>query len=263
VFFPVILESIQELEVVNIGNIDSQQTENQLIQTQIVTLTVFDSGYYVIPPFQFKAKLPSSNTTDSIATEPFMVAVYSIEIDTTQAIKAIKEPLGVPMTWQELWLYYVIGALTILVIVLGYLWMKKKNTIPEAPKRRIINRPPHEIALKKLNQLSARKLWQKGEIKAYYTQLTEIIREYIEYRYIIPALESTSDEILREISSLLPSEPIQEVLSELLREADMVKFAKGKPLPDVNERCMKMALEFVNETKVLPEDKQKEVARVS
>ncbi len=250
VVFPLITDSLQELEVLEIGEVDSQTIKDRIIKKQLITLTVFDSGYYVIPPLSVKYKDPGSGDMVSLASEAFFVTVHTIPIDTAAAIKTIKNPLDVALTFEEIQ-YYVYGGLALLLLgFLGwYLWKKRKRN--EDPfVRKAPQLPAHEVALRKLNELAAKKLWQKGEYKAYYSELTDIIREYLERRYGILAMESTTDEILDDLSGLITRPELKDPLRELLQQADLVKFAKARPLPDQNELAFRRGLDLVNETKI-------------
>jgi hypothetical protein len=112
--------------------------------------------------------------------------------------------------------------------------------------------PPHLIALEKLKKLEDEKLWQKGEIKKFHIDLTDIIREYMESRYNMMAVESTTAEIIDQLRNYLDDRIIIEKVREFLELSDLVKFAKLIPIPDENEKCMKVAYEFVDLTKITP-----------
>ena len=112
-----------------------------------------------------------------------------------------------------------------------------------------IIKSPHQIALEKLGTLKESRIWEKGEIKEYHSQLTYIIREYLENRFHIPALESTSLEILRDLKKhILESEMIKSV-DDILNIADWVKFAKGIPEENANALALDRAIELVLFTK--------------
>ena len=99
-----------------------------------------------------------------------------------------------------------------------------------------------------LEALQQKKLWEQDRTKDYYIELTDILRSYIEERYGIPALEQTTDELLAGLRlSSMPTAP-REQLAQLLRLADMVKFAKWKALPTENEQVMASAIRLVQET---------------
>lgn len=153
---------------------------------------------------------------------------------------------------------YILGALLVTGI---FYWLLKKYkgektkvlTEPEAP---VIIIPAHEKAIKALQQLRREELWQKGEIKEYQSRLTFIIREYLENRYAVPALESTTDEIVRSLSTAdLQSGDIAS-LKRILQVADLVKFAKARPDESVHDTFMTEAEEFVDRTREKPAEKE-------
>jgi hypothetical protein len=124
----------------------------------------------------------------------------------------------------------------------------KKNK-PLLPTRTSIE-PAHVIALRNLDLLKEAKLWQQGQVKQYYTNLTDIIRIYIEQRFEVPAMEQTSDEILASLRKIaIEDESCFAALKEILLLADLVKFAKALPLPNENESNILNAYLFVNHTK--------------
>lgn len=116
-------------------------------------------------------------------------------------------------------------------------------------KKITVRRPPHEIALEKLRAVEQEKIWQKGEVKRYYSELTDIIREYTELRFSFLAMESTTDEIIYKMRNVVIDKEQKENLQELLQHADLVKFAKANPLPDEHKRYYDMAVGFVQKTK--------------
>ena len=108
---------------------------------------------------------------------------------------------------------------------------------------------PHVIAIRELDKLKGEQLWQSGQLKAYHSRLTDIVREYIEHRFDIHTLERTSDEILDSFKNTGLSERVPfESLRQMLFQADMVKFAKGNPLPEDNMRSLEQAYNFVKKT---------------
>jgi hypothetical protein len=132
-----------------------------------------------------------------------------------------------------------------------YYYKKKKKKepifrLPQKPKL-----PPHEIALKELEELRDKKLWQNNKIKEFHSELTEIIRKYIEGRFGIPALEMISDDIIESINRLDIDNRKKEELTEMLRLADLVKFAKESPLPSEHDLSFNNALDFVKGTIIM------------
>jgi hypothetical protein len=124
------------------------------------------------------------------------------------------------------------------------------------------NRLPHEIALEELEKIKSDKLWQKGEVKVYYTELTDTLRDYFTKRFNIPAMEMTSSEIIRALKYEHDAVDAIERVREIFDISDMVKFAKMEPSQDDNEMSIVNAFFIVNKTKkeevVLPEEGQPE-----
>jgi hypothetical protein len=109
--------------------------------------------------------------------------------------------------------------------------------------------PAHVIAFRELDRLKSEKIWTKGEVKQYYTRLTEITRRYIERQYDIPAMESTTEEILDAFRRTNREDSLlDEMLKDLLELADLVKFAREDPLPVDNQTNLNNAYLFVQKT---------------
>jgi len=221
---------------------------NQIKISQRYLLTSFDSGMYVIPPITFR--MLSGPWSDSIRSNPVYLAVYSIPLDSAGRIFDIKAPLGSPLQFSEFWPYIVAFLVVagLAIFLIQYLRRRKGKkpllgfTRPEDP--------PYVIALRELDRLAEEKLWQHGHIKQYYTRLTEIIRSYLEKQFEIPSMEMTSEETLElwKKSGNKDNE-LYANLKDLLGLADLVKFAKEKPLPSFNEMNLTRAYDFVRKTR--------------
>ncbi|HTB32818.1 MAG TPA: hypothetical protein VK808_12375 [Bacteroidia bacterium] len=216
-------------------------------QTQDITISGFDSGYYAIPPFQF---VINGDTEHALSTEAMMLQVNMVHVDTAKGIKDIKGPIQVPFNILEILPYIGYGLLIALALLALYYFIvraarKQKPLIIEKPKVII---PPHVKALEELEKLALRKLWQEGKIKEYYTGITEILRAYIQERYGIGAPEMTTDEIMYALKRKDISELQKGKLRDILVLSDLVKFAKENPLPTEHESCFNASIDFVNET---------------
>ena len=134
----------------------------------------------------------------------------------------------------------MLAALAIIAFWIYWFVIRKRKIEEEEPTYRLLE--PYEEAMFKLNELDEKLLWQNNKVKQYYSELTEIIRNYIERELKVPALEKTSDEVIEMLRDFNDAESIEttkeniEKLKDLLREADLVKFAKSKPLaPEIEE----------------------------
>ena len=182
-----------------------------------------------------------------------MVNVATIAVDTTKVKKfPIKSIKSEPYTFDDfrIYIYLLIAALAIISFwIYWFVVRKQKENEEEATYKTL---PPYEEAIYKLNELDEKLLWQNNKIKEYYSELTEIIRGYIERELKVPALENTTDEVLDMLKDFTDSETIQtsketlKKLKELLREADLVKFAKSKPLANEIEEDRKDAEEIIS-----------------
>ena len=225
----VIIPKIQlkGLEVIDSTRIDT--IKNSLIRRYI--LTGFDSGAFYIPQQQIFVK------NQAFLTDSLLINIATIAIDTTKLkkfpIKSIKKE---PYTFDDfrIYIYLVLAILAIIGFWIYWFVIKKRKETEDAPTYRTL--PPFEEAILRLNELDEKLLWQNNKIKEYYSELTEIVRGYIERELKVPALENTTDEVLamikdfKNLDSIETSKETIKKLKDLLREADLVKFAKSKPL---------------------------------
>lgn len=243
VIWPAIGENVEELEVLDRSAIDTFSNGNKKTYKQTLTLTVFDSGFYAVPAFDFLVN------GDSVSTTPMLLKVESIQIDTATAdIKPIKDVMRAPVTFRELVPYILGGVALLAIIILTLLYLKNRKRKPVDIKEPEITIPPHEWAMEELKKLKQAGLWEKGEVKEYYVRLTDIFRQYIELRFRQPAMESTSDEIMDRMRLIPEAASIKGEIRSLLILSDLVKFAKANPLSNEHEQSMETVTEFVKLT---------------
>lgn len=166
-------------------------------------------------------------------------------------MKDIEEVAFEPVYWTDYLPHIVIGVVVVLVALLWW-WLRRpapQPVVPPTPKPQ-----PHVVALERLRQLAEQNLWQRGFIKEYHSELTHILREYLERRFAIEALEATTNEIMAQLRQLGWSETWYQNLEQLLQTADMVKFAKARPPESFHEEAMKKVEAFILQTKPAPAD---------
>lgn len=191
-------------------------------------------------------------------------ATMQLAIDRQRAASMLRDEgihstKDLPFIFDEVRDYVIYGAIALIIFALIVWWIvtiarrrleESRSREPMKPKL-----PPHVVANKALVELANKKLWQNGKYKPYYTALTSILRVYISERWGVGAMEMTSDEIIAALRDVdIPAES-RSNLVEILRTADMVKFAKAEPDAETNETSYTKAYYFVENTKVMAEER--------
>ena len=239
IFNDTIVKGVEIIDISPIDTIINHDTKFRTIKQSLI-ITAWDSGSYYIPSFIF-----SENTQ----SEQLVLNVHTITIEEGATEKDIKGPIDIPLS-----LYDIIPWILILLVVyiIYYLIKKyilKNQTKKEAEEEKTIIIPCHEIAFQKLENLASKKLWQNGEIKKYHSEISEIIRTYLEGRYNFIAMELPTTNILQELKGKQLTTELIHQLGSLLERADLAKFAKSKPSPTENKESMVLAKTFVKNTK--------------
>jgi hypothetical protein len=227
VIFPK-LKNLGALEVIQSYPIDTVKMNGQYELIKKYGLTQFDSGRYVVP--SIKIFIDSK----PFMTDSLLVEVANVQVDTLkQKMYDIKDIAPADNSIGDWWKYLLIVALILGIGAFIYWFIKKRQ---EKKLRQEIYKTPIEKATSLLDTLEKKELWQKGEVKAYYSELTDIARNYIEEAIEIPAMESTTSELIQGLRAasvkkkMTLSQEIIENLERVLKQADLVKFAKSKPL---------------------------------
>lgn len=243
------------VELVSISPIDTLFRDGRRVRLAVdYTLTCFEPGLFGLGrvPLFYGDK----NVRDTLYTneESTRFVVKSFDIDTlNQKITDIKTVRDTPLNFSEIMAYatswpvlLALAVITVIVIAL-ILWRRYRKGAKD--KTAVVNEPPHCRAIRRLEELSERKLWQNGKIKEFYTALSDILREYISQRYDFPALEMTTAELVDTLEKTeVPPKECKRV-SELLTLADLVKFAKYTPALESHNEAYREAYIFVEETK--------------
>ncbi|MEA3450354.1 MAG: hypothetical protein U9Q83_00455 [Bacteroidota bacterium] len=246
---------------------DVEIVESLLLDTFKTKPLILDKKY-IITSFEDSVRtisaLPVIVGKDTFWTTPMQLYVVPLQmdsdelagLDTTKIIPSfdIKEPYDAKFTFKEFWLRFgrwILLFLLISAIIALIVWLiiRYKNNKPiillEKPKE-----PAHITALKRLEELKNKKLFQNNKTKVYYSELTDILRMYIELRFRIFALERTSNEIILDFRTTkkIENDKIKE-LQTLLNVSDLAKFAKYLPTQDVCQTNFNEVVSFVKSTK--------------
>jgi hypothetical protein len=249
--WPVIDDTItSHIEIVKMSSIDSSFRNGQLIMKQNLTITSFDSGYFEIPEFKFLLQSKNDTTKFEAATGALYLQVYTPEVDTAKPFVPIIKPIEEPYTFGEILPWILLGLTVLAIIILLIVYLNKRKAKQPLFGRKPKPLPPPDVeAITKLEELRHARVWQSGKVKEYYSQLTDIMRNYLNRRFGFDALEMTSDEIVEELANHQVNEEVKEKLKGMLMLADLVKFAKAQPTPLENDLSLDHSLDFVKETK--------------
>ena len=245
-------ELIPGVEIVDRTIVDTLSLKDGRVQyDQYLTVTSFEDSLFYIAP------LPFVSGDDTVWSDGLTLnVVQPFEMDTTDmAITDIKGVYKAPIWWWGIFRWVLLAVLLAGVGVAGYYLITylQRRKLEEAGNEVVTEplRPAEEVALEKLDAIKEKKIWQQGQVKEYYTQLTDVVREYIARRFEVSSVEQTSDETLRDIRPLLSErKDLYDQLRKMLTLADLVKFAKWSTTPDENELSLRNAYTFVQETTI-------------
>ena len=249
---PVFGETLQDgIEIVDRSAVDTTSLPDGRLQlSQELTLTSFKDSLFAVAP------IAVVSGGDTFWTEPMALNVIQpFEVDSSLAITDIKDIEKAPIYWWGIirWILLALAVIGLFVgAYYGVQWYRKHFLKEEEVIEPELLRPADEVALEKLDEIKAQKIWKDGKVKEYQTELTDVVREYIGRRFDVQSTEKTSDETLRAMKPLIDKELFAK-LSKMLQLADLVKFAKWHTTPDENEQALSTAYEFVKETTTPPQ----------
>lgn len=241
------------LEVLESYKVDTVKKGDRYELIKKYGLTQFDSGKYTIP------RIPIIINGKTVYSDSLAIEISDVKVDTLKQkmydikdIATVKSPMG---NW---WIYVLV---VIGLIGLGFLiFYLLKNRKPKAKVEVIVYKTPIEKATTLLQQLESKELWQKGAVKDYYSELTDIVRNYIEEEIKIPAMESTTSELIEGLRKAAKQKKLKlsndtvENLEKVLQQADLVKFAKVTPMDyEIEEDKKRISNTIVTIHKSIPE----------
>lgn len=212
--------------------------------TNDISLITFDSAQLWLPPLGISL---SDGTT--VQTNPLELNVLPTPSpDELAEMHSIKNIQLEPANWTDFLLPFGFIGAAVLVLALAVWWFLLRKKKSGLLGERVLRLPPHELALRQLAELERRQYWQQGAIKTYYSELSRVVREYLEHRFRVPALESASDDIPRLLADKNLPEPLHNALAELLHWADLAKFAKAVPPEHFHAQALREARRLVEQT---------------
>jgi hypothetical protein len=216
------LTRIEKIEVLSQSGLDTIALKPKLLLEQRFTLTAFDSGAYRIPPL-----LIITRKGDTLFTNALDLRVKTIPVTEEAELQPIKDIIREGYNWRD------VAPYVLAVLLAGGLifWLDRysRKPLPALPPLPKPTRSPYDRARDRLAALERQPHGDYHSLKAYYSELNYLFREYLEHQFLLPALESTSREIEKTLSSRPAWAAWHEPLSDWLRRADLVKFAKASP----------------------------------
>lgn len=239
--------------------IDSTALPNDRMQINYnILLQPFNPGTITIPAFKYAID------TDTFRSEITTLKVLEPDMPKVMRDSLIINPMmgtvSVKARWYDYvpsWWYWVLIGLALIALGVTVAILYKRNGPSLLPHKKVV--PPHVLALQRLEHLKQLHLAESGNDKEYYTELTDILRQYLEGRFGIFAREMTSSQILEAVDLNMITAPWHDRFEAMLKTADFVKFAKLRALPQENSSSFNTVRDFVEETRPVevPEADQK------
>lgn len=249
---PILRDSLtRKVEILSGPLIDTAEIDADKIRIiEKYLVTSFDSGFHMVDPIY--AEIADSGGVKRFYSDYSILEVARVKLtppDTAARIFDIVAPQRAPLTLGEILPWVLIALLSAAAVWLILRLIKKYKKTRKEIIEPAITEPAHVIAFRELEKLRDEKLWQAGEIKKYYTRLTEIIRQYLENRFKVYSLELTTSETLEAlVRSGFRKNESYNLLKSVLTAADLVKFAKYKPEPVENDTTFTASWDFVTAT---------------
>lgn len=222
----------------------------------VVPVQAFDSGLYQLPQLDYVYG------KDTVFANSVALKVVPVAVNADAEISGYADVMGpadssifdfLPDFVVDYWVLILI----ILLVIAATVWLviryrRKGAILPRKPEP-----SPFVVAMRRLTQLKERKLWEQGLEREYFTELTDILRSYLDRRFGINAMEMTTRQIIDKLSADQRIKDKKEYMRQVLDMADFVKFAAMRPLPTDNVKSYENAVRFVEETKPTPEEEEK------
>jgi hypothetical protein len=249
--WPALGANLGAFEIRDYHKPDPRQTKGRVVEEIAYTISTFDTGRFVIPPLAIEYQAPPDSAWHQLQTEKLEIYVASTLPSEAGDIRDIKSPWELPRDWKLIIRIALIASGVLLLAGVGFYYWRKRQGKGILPERQEPPRPAHEVALEALRQLRDSDLLATGQTKAFYIELSEIVRRYIEGRYFVPALELTTGELMDGLQEVALEADARNMLGDLLETSDLVKFAKYLPAKDEHERALQLAENFVESTKLV------------
>jgi len=241
--------NLGQFDIKDYNVIELEKTKEGLLQKKIeYTITTYFLGEFEIPPVEIEY-IDENKNKGIIKSEPMIIKVVPVKRrpDDKDDIRDIKKPIYIKT---YLWLYILITVLLIAIVAYAVYWyIKRKPEVKEEIKEEVKRLPEDIEALNRIEEIVSKGYLENGQIKQFYFELSEIIREYLSRRYQIPTLERTTSEILYDLQKVIYGSELYKKFYNFFYECDMVKFAKYIPTKNQLKSIVPLAKELIEKTK--------------
>lgn len=242
--------------------VDSAKVGNGRIQLNYrMVIQPFDPGIQSFAPFRYATPGQDTAASDQLTFKVLEVPMPKEMYDSVNQVymlNPLEKTVSVESRWYDIipdqWPWFLVG-LGVLAIIIAILLLYKKNGPSLLPHKKVI--PPYQLATQRLNRLKESHLAESGHFKAYYIELTDILRQYLEGRFGIYAREMTSPQIVDAMQHNTQTEPFADDMHQMLGTADFVKFAKQEPQVTEMNHAFSLVRNFVESTRPVEENGRK------
>lgn len=254
--FPILPDTFDRFEIIERRKRDTMQKGSNIRISERYRITRYDSGIGQIAALPFELISLQGDTPRILLSQAICIQVQTVAVDTAKPFKPIMaiRPVRLPLT--RIIIYALAALLVFGLVIWGFVtYLRKRKAKPvEMPAAPLLL--PHVKALQALAETEAAGLWEQGEVKAYYTAISDTLRVYLEEQFHLDCLDKTSAEIIQQVKRQRILNPYRQPLRELMQLADLVKFAKVHPSPDEHRQALNTAREVIQDSHKAFQSKQ-------
>lgn len=239
--------SLEPFEVLDARASAPRSAGERSVSTLALSLTAFELGALEIPSFEVSVIGPEGES-ETLETDRSAVEVVSVGADEGGDIREIRGPFAIPVGALRVLLTLLLVLLPALLAWLLYRRWRGRAGEDERGVRGPPPRPAYELALEALAALEVSPMLERGRVKEFHIEVSEILRTYIERRFRVDALEMTTREVLAGLERAGVDEELRGALRRFLEQCDLVKFAKVRPDAEASRDVLQLGRWIVERT---------------
>lgn len=244
-------DTVAAIDVLRTGDTQEKKGGGYTQYLKSWTISAYDTGIVRIPPVPVILSGPQGIDTQFTNDIPLMIS----GVVDSLGFAPIKPIVREPAKFSD-YLPYILGVVGLILLILVAIWIRRRKPKDHEIVEIRDEKPAHVIALEQLDALEREKLWQQGLVKEYHSRLSLIVRAYLERRYGIRAVESTTGEILTQLRSHALPEGMLDEVRDVMQAEDLIKFAKAEPPVDIHAQYLEFARTLILHTRHIPEPEQ-------